>query len=376
MAKFEVPVVPITVEPHPNADRIEIAVFAGYRSVVRKGQFRDGDLVAYIPEGAVVPEALLREIDLWDDAAAKGRLAGPAGTRVKIMRFRGQTSQGLCYPARAGWSGGQDVTAELGITKYIPPIPACMSGRVVAVGLDHTVRFDVESWQRYPDALREGELVVLTEKIHGTQCCVGVFPDGDATPAAVASKGLAARGLAFDMSASENAQNLYLRAVQQHRVVEKVRDGFASTLARSAYEGYVGEPVFVLGEVFGAGVQKGFDYGARAATDETLGFRVFAVYIGWPQHGRFVHAGGLSTLCQRLDLGVVPEVWRGPFSIEEVRRHADGQEGVSGEGRHIREGVVIVPAVERRDDASGLGRVCLKLVSEEYLHGTDGTEVD
>ncbi|MDM7481602.1 MAG: hypothetical protein P3W96_006245 [Halomonas sp.] len=37
------------IEPHPNADALEFAVIDGFRSIVKKGQFSAGNLVAYIP---------------------------------------------------------------------------------------------------------------------------------------------------------------------------------------------------------------------------------------------------------------------------------------------------------------------------------------
>lgn len=52
MAKFVVEVLPLTnVEPHPNADRLDLAVVGNFRVIVEKGAYRPNDLVAYIPEG-------------------------------------------------------------------------------------------------------------------------------------------------------------------------------------------------------------------------------------------------------------------------------------------------------------------------------------
>jgi RNA ligase (TIGR02306 family) len=57
MSNFSVPVKRIlSIEPHPNADAIEFAVIDGYRSIVKKGAFNVGDLVAYIPEGSLLQE--------------------------------------------------------------------------------------------------------------------------------------------------------------------------------------------------------------------------------------------------------------------------------------------------------------------------------
>jgi hypothetical protein len=46
----------------PNADAIEFAVIDGYRSIVKKGEFQPGGLVAYIPEASLLPEWLLKRL--------------------------------------------------------------------------------------------------------------------------------------------------------------------------------------------------------------------------------------------------------------------------------------------------------------------------
>ena len=80
MSEFVVRVVPITrIDPHLDADRIELAVIGEFRSVVVKGRFKTGDLVAYIPEASLVPGALLNEMNLV------GKLAGSQKNRVKAM---------------------------------------------------------------------------------------------------------------------------------------------------------------------------------------------------------------------------------------------------------------------------------------------------
>ncbi|MCA9692955.1 MAG: RNA ligase (ATP), partial [Myxococcales bacterium] len=187
MATFKVQTVRVLIEEHPNADALELARVGDYRSVVRKGQFKSGDLVAYIPEQAIVPAPLLEELGLT------GRLAGKDKDRVKAIRLRGVLSQGLCYPARETWSEGQDVGEELGLSKYEPPVPTHMAGNVYGAGPERCVRYDIENFQRYPEVLVAGEEVVFTEKIHGTWCQIGVMPtalaDAEHGPLVVSSKG-------------------------------------------------------------------------------------------------------------------------------------------------------------------------------------------
>lgn len=360
MSTFQVTVYPIAISEHPNADAIEIAVIGGYRSVVKKGQFREGDLVAYIPEGAVVPEAILAEMGLT------GKLAGSAKNRVKALRLRGQLSQGICYPARPGWEVGQDVQQELGISKYVPPIPTEFAGQIANVGQDNILGYDIENWKKFPDILQEGEPVVFCEKIHGTFTCVGVLPSeieghGDVV---VCSKGLGQQGLAFKMNA-ENSRNIYVRVTRALSLDERIKQD---------PEFPKDQPVYLFGETFGV---QDLRYGAKTDRDETIGFRVFDIYIGTPRRGRFLNDAELDAACDRLGVQRVPVLWRGPFSVQAMEEYTDGRETVSGQQLHIREGIVIRPQVERQDHNLPVnGRVQLKSVSANYLlrKGSKGEE--
>lgn len=98
MSTFEAKVYKLRIEEHPNADALELAVVGDYRSIVRKGEFKTGDLGVYIPTNAVVPIWLLKRLGLWDEDRAKGKLAGKDGNRVKEIRLRGILSEGLVYP--------------------------------------------------------------------------------------------------------------------------------------------------------------------------------------------------------------------------------------------------------------------------------------
>lgn len=382
MSTFKVEIKKIrAIEPHPNADAIELAVIDGYRSIVKKGQFRAGDLVAYIPEGAVVPEWLLKRLSLWDESKGVGKLAGKEGSRVKAIKLRGELSQGLCYEVIADDEArgqivtgpedgsfatvfeGDDVASLLGITKYEPPIPVSMAGEVFNAGAELTLGFDVENWKSYPDVLQDGEEVIFTEKLHGTCTIVAILPYKDAHPEAfgqrknilIFSKGLGAKGLVFKNNEA-NRDNLYVRATRDlvRRIDEMLQDNEAGP----------SEPNFILGETYGPGVQD-LSYGKE------LGFRVFAAAYGYRGNQRYQNwafvEGGLKA---QLGFETVPVLYRGPFSRQAMEEHTSGQTTL-GAG-HIREGIVMVPAVERFDPK--LGRVCLKSVSPEYLTRKGGTE--
>ena len=349
MATFESRIHALRIEPHPNADRLELAAVGGFRCIVGKGSFADGDLAAYIPEGAVCPDWLIAELGL------EGRLAGKRRNRVKAVKLRGVLSQGLVYPVRDGAirgravAEGDDVTALLDLVKYEPPIPIAMQGEVrPAHGA--TLHYDIENFKKYPDALRPGEPVVITEKLHGSWCCLGRHPDHGPV---VTSKGMSDRGLVLELD-DANRNNLYVRAWRSHEAA------FERARARIAAPD---EPFYVLGEVYGRGVQD-LHYDEPNPT-----FAVFDAYVGAPGRGRYLAAGELEERLGDL-FPLVPVLYQGPFSEAVLLEHTGGATVLGG--GHVREGVVVKPAAER--ESAELGRVILKNVSGDYLTRRGGTE--
>lgn len=363
MSDFKVQVLPVRIHQHPNADQLDIAVIGDFKSIVRRNQFSNGEMIAYIPEGAVLPQELVAEMGLT------GKLSGSEANRVKAVKLRGVLSQGLCLPARKGWRKGQDVAAELGIFKYEPVVPAGFQGELQSVGR-RTIKYDIENFKKFPDVFQDGEQVVMTEKCHETFAMFAVMSNAMKLEAdndedarlVVASKGVAAKGLAFKVNAPANQSNIYVRTVKNLKyhgmpinLVEQVTKVFGSDTS-----------LFIMGEIFGPGVQD-LGYGLNAPE-----FRVFDIYIGEPGNGRFMGDRELEKTCRDLvGLTRVPVLFRGPFSKNVLEHYTNGKETVSGHDRHVREGVVIRPQIERQDttgcDLPCWDRVQLKSVSEGYL---------
>ena len=345
----------LTVHEHPNADALELAQVGLYRAVVAKGVYRTGETAVYIPEQSVLPEELIEELGLT------GRLAGSRSDRVKAVRLRGELSQGIvCRPkalaavdlARAA-ADGTDFAERLDITKWVPPIPPTMDGEVEPAP-DLLPWVDIENIQRYPDIFAPGEDVVLTEKLHGSACLLTYFAEDGRVQ--VSSKGFGAKYLAL----TEDPRNLYWRAVHGHDVTAA-----AARLAERLGARRVG----VFGEVYGAGVQD-LTYGADGRR-ETLGYAVFDVSAEIDGEVRWLDATELLTG----ELPLVPRLYEGPYDIGRVLEFASGRETVSGQGLHLREGVVIRPVTERYSPVTG-GRAVAKAVSPAYLTRKGGTEYE
>lgn len=363
MSTLQVTAERLVVLPHPNADRLELAQVGLYRAVVAKGQFRTGEHALYIPEQAVLPEALIGELGLT------GKLAGSKHDRVKAVRLRGEVSQGIvCVP---GALDGVDLAAaarertdfaeRLGIVKWVPPVPVSMSGQVEPAP-ELLPWIDVENIKRFPDIFAAGEPVVATEKIHGTAFLLTHVRAEDRI--LVSSKGVGGKSLALTFAEG----NLYWRAMRAHGLDEAARKIAAALGA---------DRVGLFGEVYGQGVQD-LHYGASAAQDTSLGFGLFDIAVdrdGEPVRWLGHHEIGALLTDLGLTVPRVPVLYEGPYDADLLVSLAEGTETVSGTGANIREGLVVRPTAERHAPVLG-GRAIGKIVSNAYLLRDGGTEFE
>jgi RNA ligase (TIGR02306 family) len=193
--------------------------------------------------------------------------------------------------------------------------------------------------------------------LHGTACLVTYFAEDGRVQ--VSSKGFGAKSLAL----KEDPRNLYWRAVHGHGVPD-----VAARLARRLGARRVG----VFGEVYGAGVQD-LTYGADGRR-ESLGYAVFDVSAEIDGRLRWLDTAELTDLLDG-ELPLVPRLYEGPYAVDRALEVATGRETVSGREMHLREGVVIRPAVERYSPVTG-GRAIAKAVSPAYLTRKGGTEYE
>lgn len=353
MSTMEARVLPITITPHPNADKLDVGHAFGYQFIVPKGKFHDGDLGVYIMDQSILPDAIV------DEMGIREYLSGGAKNRVRPVRLRGVLSEGLFYrPAAwpAHWVAGMDVADELGITKYAPPLPAEMVAKVTLGPRSGIWRhYDIENVKRYPDTIAAGEPVSFTEKLHGTFCAVGIV-GGERV---VTSKGFLARGMVL----IPDERNLYWHAVTQADVHARIEAFMARWEIAEA---------LLFGEVFGTGVQ---DLGYGIAKGHAH-FRAFDLCVSLPRDTdvladayTFLSVDTFAEAMAEMGIPTVPEVYRGPFSWETLDAHTSGRSTLA---EHLREGVVIKPIVPRNDPE--LGRVILKSISPDYLVRKGGTE--
>ena len=206
--------------------------------------------------------------------------------------------------------------------------------------------------------MRPGEEVVITEKLHGKNCRLGLARvpglGGDSFEFVAGSNDVRRK----EVDARGRPSDFWMP------MTESVRD-----LLRHLGDGRCS--VVLFGELYGSGVQDmayGMGNGAK-------GFRAFDVAVD----GKYLDFDRKADLFARYGVAMVPGLYRGPFSWEAVEGHTYGPTTMcppESAGRFRgREGCVITPVVERYDaDLGGGGRVILKSISADYLARKGGTE--
>lgn len=309
-----VDIVPIkNLRKHPNADLLSLIDVWNYTCIVASEDFEGVQFGAFIPPDSVCS-------DRPEFFRLKGNL------RIKARRFRGLWSQGFLVPAPSGFSEGDDVAEYLGVTHYEPPVVSVGGGGVSARGPELTSpHYDLENWYRYSDRLVDGEEVIITEKLDGSNARFVYFDD----QMYVGSR---------SRWVQKNDRVLWWRALLQNSWV---------------YDFCIqNHGIILYGEVFG-NIQR-LKYNFKKGD---YGIRIFDAFY----KDSFIDNQDLYKL---EGLNFVPHIYRGPYSKEIVEHNLSGMSKIEG-APNIREGIVIKPIKERFDRK--IGRVALKAVSPEFL---------
>jgi RNA ligase (TIGR02306 family) len=175
------------IRPIPDADAIECAVVGGWTVVIKKGDFKAGDLAIYCEIDSFIPTSVAPFLTKPGQSAKT--FEGVEGERLRTMRLRGQLSQGLLLPisddTRKGagilCKEGLDVSDHLGILKYEAPIPACLAGEVRGLFPTFIPKTDQERVQNLSTEFAQWQADrvnwEITEKLDGSS--MTVYVNGD-----------------------------------------------------------------------------------------------------------------------------------------------------------------------------------------------------
>jgi RNA ligase (TIGR02306 family) len=161
---------------HANADKLDIAQIKGWQVIVPKDSLVVDTKVIYFPPDSLLPQE-------WTDKFGVTKYCNikPDGVRVRSAKLRNEYSHGFAVDATQvpeinSWEVGVDVADIFGARKYEPPIKVTSGDMMVQNPL--LVKFtDIENWRNFPDVIQDGEMVVISEKVHGANDRTGVIED-------------------------------------------------------------------------------------------------------------------------------------------------------------------------------------------------------
>lgn len=348
------------VNPHPNADKLEIVKVGGWQIVSGKGNYQAGQTAVHVPPNVMVPKVLADEWSVtpylsWKKDATKGR--------VKAVKLRGAPSFGFLAPNDKNADVGTNLAEVLGIEKYEEPVPIGMQAGQMARNhpLFHTYT-DIQNLRNYPDAMDYSRPLIVTEKLHGTNSRVG-----------------------WVRSSNDQGTDCLEKVVGTHRTQRKTEDcgvyglpfelygdalhNLSNIILSTSVPGFQTfdeiVSLIVFGEIFGPGVQD-LAYGKEKA------WRVFDIAV----NGTYLPWNYVRDVCKEVGLPIVPHMDAAIYTFEELCELAEGHSVLSP--GQVKEGIVVRPV---REETWGKGtldpypkRRIFKVIGTDYLTRKGGTE--
>lgn len=321
------------IKPIENADNIEIAIVDGWECVIKKGDFQEREMCIYFEIDSFLP---IHPIFEFLRRSSYKKIGDIEGFRIKTLKLRGITSQGLLLPIKLlieegllenhNYYVGQDVTEQLKIIKYEPPIPAQLSGKMKGNFPSFIPKTDEERIQNLDYHKLINEEYYITEKLDGSSITIylkdGVF-------------GVCSRNIDL----IEDEENTFWKMTRQLDIENLLRKNGLNDFA-------------IQGELIGEGIQ-GNKYKIKGHT-----IKFFNVY-NIMSRKRFEFEKIKEIIINTLKLDTVPllyENFKLPSNREELIKFAEGKSQLIDAER---EGIVI-----RNQNNSNIS---FKVISNKFL---------
>ena len=365
----------------PGADKIETARVLNWDVVVKKDQFKVGDLVVYIEIDSFVPNSLAPF--LTKEGKEPREYESIKGERLRTVRLKSQISQGLILPIPETLKKvkeDSDVSEELGIIKYDVENPE----EKVPEKQNKVFKFLMKKkWFRitignrilsWKSGIKGGFPSHLISKSDETriQGLVREFPTWGGTSGWSVSEKLDGQSATYFIEVKKQFVffKKYLFGVcSRNMIVKKPNNGNHWTVAKKYdiesilknIEKKTGKGLVIQGEIIGGKVQ-----GNRYKRSE-LEFYIFTIKD--VSTGVYYNNEDIENFCskfwqQLFPLKHVPYLnhnYSVPETIDEIVAFADGESAI--EKGVIREGVVI------RNNANP--RISFKAISNKFLLKND-----
>ena len=258
-----------------GADNIELAVVGGWNAITKKAEYKVGDLVVIATTDAVIPQ------ELSDAMGVTSYLR--KGQRVRTVKLRGVYSECLIMSKNTiptlrkhpTISEGEDLMETLGIFKYEPPAVQVQlaSGRKIKYHQNPNfgVYYKFPNLKNVAGMFTEDDLVEITRKIHGTNARYGIVKKKKISIWDKVKRFFGNEFVEYEyVYGSHNVEkgsdsqgfydtDVWRTVAEKYAIREKLWDLFKQ------YKDYynIEEGIVIYGEIYGAGIQKNYDYGLK-----------------------------------------------------------------------------------------------------------------
>ncbi len=292
-----------------GADNIEQAVIGGWNTIVKKGTHQAGQLVIVATTDAVIP------LELSDKFGVTNYLR--KGQRVRTVKLRGVYSECLVIPITPGhevnYSDGQDMMEHLGITKYEPPVKQIQlaSGRKIKWrdNQNFHIYYKFPNLKNVAGMFTEQDTVQITRKIHGTNARYGIVKKGKLSFWDKVKKffRLADKWIDYEYiygshncEKGSDSQGFYSTDVWR-TIAEKysIKEKLWNYVKDMQHPDSIGEGFILYGEIYGAGIQKNYEYGLKDI--EFVGFDI-------KKNGEYIETRIVEWLLPSKDMIGLPHV--------------------------------------------------------------------
>ena len=328
------------IRPIENADKIELVGIGGWQVVVNKDEnYKVGDIVIYCEVDSFLP--IKPEFEFLRKNCYKKMPDGTEGFRLKTIKLKGIYSQGLILPISILNRSvnenniGEDLSLELNITKYEPPIPTQLAGKVKGNFPSFLQKTDEERIQNLGWVLNEyqNEPFYVTEKLDGTSF-TAYYNNGEF--------GICSRNL----NLFETEDNVHWRVARKLKLEEKLRE--------------YGNNVALQGELIGEGINKNR---YKLKGQDVYFFNIFNIdtfdYFNYKMFSNRLFEMGLKSV----PVVSPAEGYFLPSTMEELLEYSQGKSQLNPQQE--REGIVLRPFENIVHPK--YGRISFKVISNKYL---------
>lgn len=292
------------IKPIEGADKIELAVIGGWNCIVQKGHYVENDLTIVATTDAVIPQELSDAMNVTSYLRK--------GQRVRTVKLRGVYSECLLIPLKhvplmENYYDGKDMMFTMNIYKYEPPARQVQlsSGRKIKYkdNENFKVYYKFPNLKNVPELFTENDKVEITRKIHGTNARYGIVKKSKLSIWDKVKRFFGNEWIEYEyVYGSHNVEkgsdtqgfydtDVWRTIAEKYNIREKLWEFFK--MQKENYK--INEGLIIYGEIYGPGIQKGYEYGLKEISysgfdvtinneyrDTTISFIIQGVFLELP----------------------------------------------------------------------------------------------